>query len=186
MSPLPDLNAQALAGLCGREAPEVDAWVLPLRQAMAAAGIDTPTRCAAFLAQVVHESDGLRRLEENLRYSAERLVQVWPRHFHLPPDEPAGRCDAQAYAHRPEALANLIYANRLGNGDSDSGDGWTYRGRGLLQLTGRQHYTDASAVLGMPLLDEPDLLVEPTGATRSAVWRATKAHSAGGSGPASC
>lgn len=170
MNALPELPAHDLAALCGQPVADIEGWVLPLRQAMAAASIDSPARCAAFLAQVIHESDGLRRLEENLAYSAPRLVQVWPRHFYLAPDEPAGRLDAQAYAHNPRTLANLIYANRLGNGDSASGDGWTYRGRGLLQLTGRQHYADAMDVLGMPLLDDPDLLTEPTGATRSAVW----------------
>jgi len=167
---LPELAAQDLAGLCAREVSEVEPWVLPLRQAMGAAGIHTPARCAAFVAQVVHESDALRHIEENLAYGAERLVQVWPHHFHLGPGDADGRLDAHAYAHNPQALANHVYAHRMGNGDAASGDGWRYRGRGLLQLTGRQHYADAAPVLGWPLLEQPDLLVQPEGATRSAVW----------------
>jgi len=163
-------SAHDIATLCARPVAEVGAWVRPLCRAMQAAAIDTPVRRAAFLAQVVHESQGLSRLEENLVYSAERVVQVWPRHFFLPPDEPAGRLDAQDAAHAPEALANRVYAHRLGNGDPASGDGWRYRGRGLLQLTGRQHYADAAQALGLPLLDEPDLLLQPDGAARSAVW----------------
>jgi putative chitinase len=125
--------------------------------------IDTPARMAAFLAQVAHESSQLRRLVEYLDYSAARLMQVWPKHF-------ATIGQATLYEHNPEKLANYIYANRLGNGDEGSGDGWTYRGRGLIQVTGRGNYRSTGAGLSLPLEAEPGRLEEPTFAALSAAY----------------
>ena len=102
-------------------------------------------------------------LLENLNYSAQRLVQVWPSRF---PSLPV----AIPYAGNPEKLANFIYANRLGNGPPDSGDGWKYRGRGLIQLTGRGNYQQAATGIGRPLVDQPDLLLQPDVAARSAAF----------------
>lgn len=164
------MNASDLAALTGRPADEVAPWVEPLLDAMTEFDIDTPIREAAFLAQVVHESDGLRALEEQLGYSAKRLPTVWPKHFYLPPDEPDGRLDASLYEHQPEALANVIYANRMGNGPQASGDGWRYRGRGLVQLTGRRLYTEAGAALQLDLVNQPEALLEPAAAARVAGW----------------
>lgn len=98
----------------------------------------TNERRAAFLAQISVDSSELHRVEENLNYSAERLQVVWPRRF---PNAAA----AKPYAHDPEALANHTYANRLGNGNAASGDGWRYRRRGLMQTTGPSNYRAASA-----------------------------------------
>ena len=145
-------------------------WARPLADAMLAHGIDTAPRAAAFLAQVLHESAGLTRLQEDLRHPPERLVQLWPRHFHLPQAPAPGREDAMRYAGRPEALANRVYAGRLGNGPAESGDGWRYRGRGLLQLTGRGNYTRAARALGVDLVEDPELLLLPEFAARSAAW----------------
>lgn len=92
-------------------------------------GINTPLRLAHFLAQVCHETGGLTILEENMRYTAARIRQVWP-----------SRPEAVKFANNPEGLANNVYANRMGNGDAASGDGWRFRGRGLLQTTGRYSY----------------------------------------------
>lgn len=119
-----------------------------LNRAMAEHGINTPQQRAAFLAQLSVESGNLRSTEENLNYSAKRLTQVWPKRF--PTIE-----SAEPYAHNPEALANHVYANRLGNGAEASGDGYRYRGRGLIQITGRDNYRKVGYE------DNPDALTDP-------------------------
>ncbi|MGE0350421.1 glycoside hydrolase family 19 protein [Hydrogenophaga sp.] len=164
------MNASDLASLTARPETDVATWVQPIEAAMSEYGVDTPERQAAFLAQIVHESDGLARLEENLNYSASRLTAVWPHHFYLPPDDAGTREDASQYEHRPELLANLVYAGRLGNGPSASGDGWRFRGRGLVQLTGRTLYTEAGEAMQIDLVNQPDLLLEPIQAARAAGW----------------
>ena len=164
------LTADALATVGPIPSERAAEWVQPLNEAMAAFGIDTPERGAAFLAQVMHESGDLARLEEDLIYSADRLVAVWPHRFFLPPDDAAGRANASDYANKPDALANLVYASRMGNGPPESGDGWAFRGRGLIQLTGRTSYTKASAALGIDLIATPDLLLQPEWAAKSAAW----------------
>lgn len=139
-------------------------WADPLNKAMARFAISTAARSAMFLAQVAVESAELTRLEENLDYSAARLMEVWPRRFTTV--ETAAR-----YAHRSDVLANYVYANRLGNGDSLSGDGWRYRGRGLIQLTGADAYRSFGRAVGdSGILLSPDrLLTEPLAAL-SAAW----------------
>ncbi|QHE76530.1 glycoside hydrolase family 19 protein [Hydrogenophaga sp. PBL-H3] len=164
------MTANDLATLTGRPSNEVAPWLQPLGVAMAEFQINTPAREAAFLAQIVHESDGLRAVQENLAYSASRLPEVWPRHFYLAPDEPDGRLDANLFEHRPEALANVVYACRMGNGPEGSGDGWRYRGRGLIQLTGRSLYGEAGAALQLDLVNQPDALLQPAAAARAAGW----------------
>jgi putative chitinase len=111
-------------------------------------------RLQFFLAQVGHESGGLSIAEENLNYRAERICIVWPTRF--PTLELA-----QACAGSPEALANTVYANRMGNGDFQSGDGWRFRGRGYIQLTGRGAYSDVGAIAGLDLVGAPDLACDP-------------------------
>ena len=141
----------------------VDAWVQPLNSAMEEWDIHTPARQAAFLAQILHESGELQHLVENLKYSADRLRQVWPSRF-------TSNEQAAVYGYNPEKIANKVYASRMGNGDEHSGDGWKFRGRGLIQLTGRQNYTKCAAALALDLLGNPDLLAQPLGAARSAAW----------------
>lgn len=140
-------------------------FIGPLNQAFARWDITTSQRIAAFLAQAAHESGELQRLEENLNYSAEALQRVWPRRFNAE--------DAQACARKPELIANRVYADRLGNGNEASGDGWRYRGRGIFQLTGRKNYRECSiAIAGDAdtLLMNPELLATPTYACESAGW----------------
>jgi putative chitinase len=140
-------------------------WVEPLNVAMVEFGIDKPVRVAAFLAQVAHESGELTRLVENLNYSAERLQEVFRKYF------TADR--AREYARKPERIANYVYADRNGNGPMDSGDGWRFRGRGLLQVTGRANYQEAAEALDVDLVEQPELLERPDLAARSAgaFWR---------------
>ncbi len=125
----------------------------------------TPQRAAHFLAQVLHESGGLTVLRENLNYRAARLLEVWPLRFDTIED-------AAPYAHQPEALANKVYGDRLGN--TKPGDGWRYRGRGLLQLTGRGNYDRIGRALGLDLVADPELVVHPDHALLVAAetWRA--------------
>lgn len=138
-------------------------WIEPLNMAMGRFDINTSDRIAAFIAQIAHESSELQRIEENLNYSGKRLMAVWPKRF--PTLE-----KASLYERDPEKLANYVYANRLGNGDTSSGDGWSFRGRGLIQLTGRGNYRSAGLALGLPLETEPQRLEQPEGASLSAAW----------------
>lgn len=139
-------------------------WADALEPALQKYGIDTRDRIAAFLAQTGHESGQFNVLEENLRYStAERLMKVWPKRFPT-----VG--SAQPYVNNPQALANTVYANRMGNGDFASGDGFHFRGRGIIQLTGRSNYGQAAKETGLDLLAHPDLLVEPDAAALVAGW----------------
>lgn len=107
-------------------------FIAPLNTAMAKWDITTPLRQAAFLSQVVHESGNLSCTEENLNYSAKGLMATWPTRFPT-------LTIAQAYERKPEKIANKVYALRMGNRDADSGDGWKYRGGGLIQLTGKDN-----------------------------------------------
>ncbi|MCP8463099.1 glycoside hydrolase family 19 protein [Pseudomonas sp. ZM23] len=130
--------------------------------------IDTPPRIAAFLAQAGHESAQLTRCIESLAYSAQRLAAVWPRRFRSADGAPTAL--ARELAYQPERIANVVYAGRNGNGDEASGDGWRYRGRGLLQITGRANYRAVGKGLEQPFLEQPQLLVEPRWASQSAAW----------------
>lgn len=124
--------------------------------------INTPMRLAHFLAQTAHESGGFRLTEENLNYSAQRLTEVFPKYFR--------NVDASSYARKPEKIASRVYANRMGNGDEASGEGWKYRGRGLIQLTGKSNYTRFANFLDFSLDDVDEFMKTPEGALESAAW----------------
>ena len=138
-------------------------WLDPLNETFQKYDISTPTRQAFFVGQCAHESGNFRILEENLRYSATALMRVWPSRF--PNLEVANQ-----YAGNAEKIANKVYAGRMGNSDEESGDGWKYHGRGLIQLTGKDNYANCGPSLGMDLLGNPDLLLEPKYAALSAGW----------------
>lgn len=124
--------------------------------------INNPMRMAAFLAQVSHESGNFRFIRENLNYSADGLRRIFPRYF--------SNVDPNLYARQPEKIANRVYASRMGNGPEHSGEGWAYRGRGLIQLTGKSNYMQCGAALGVDLVNDPSYLETPEGAARSAGW----------------
>lgn len=151
-------NARQVAGV----------FVSALNQAMARFGIDSPVRAAAFLAQIGHESQQLTALSENLNYGAQGLARTWPTRFRGADGKPNAL--ALQIQHRPEAIANSAYANRNGNGAESTGDGWRYRGRGLIQLTGRANYRTAGAGIGADLEQVPQLLEQPVYAALSAAW----------------
>lgn len=148
--------------------------------------IDTAQRIAAFLAQTSHESAGYTMLEENLNYSDVTMAAVWPQRFAVQEPDPnkpgktrakkdeKGKNIPNAFAkalHRkPEAIANAVYSNRMGNGTIESGDGWKHRGMGLKQLTGKDNHKRCGEYLGVDLVAHPELLLEPIFAARSAGW----------------
>ena len=125
-------------------------------------GINTPLRIAHFLTQLEHES-GLKPISENLNYSSERLRQIFPKYF-------ISKADADRYARQPERIANLVYANRMGNGNEASGEGWKYRGRGFIQITGKINYFQLANDTDLDCLKNPDLLLEEPNALISALW----------------
>lgn len=134
-----------------------------LIKAMEWAKITTPARIGGFLAQCAHESGGFKVFTENLNYRAESLMKTWPNRFPT-------IAIASQYAHKPEKIANKVYANRMGNGDEASGDGWRYRGRGAIQCTGRDKYEALSSLFGIDFVDQPDLLATSEYAFYSAAW----------------
>lgn len=150
---------------------DVALWLGPVNDAMSEFDIDTPQRIAAFLAQCGHESADFTRLVENLNYSAQGLADTWPSRY-----SSTGRSGGQpnALANRlarnPEAIANNVYANRLGNGDEASGDGWRYRGRALIQITGLDNVRAASKALNVDYVSNPDWLELPVNAARGSAW----------------
>jgi putative chitinase len=115
--------------------------------------IDTKQRLSHFLAQLCHESGNLKVLSENLNYSAERLLQVFPKYFN--------KSNVNQYARKHEKIANRVYCNRMGNGTELSGDGWKYRGRGYIQLTGKDNYRLFGKLINVDLLTNPDLAAQP-------------------------
>ncbi|MGH7895659.1 MAG: glycoside hydrolase family 19 protein [Candidatus Binatia bacterium] len=155
------LTERQLRAIMPRSDPTT--WLDPLNRAMAEFEIDNRHRVAAFLAQIAHESGELRRVVENLNYSAYGLLRTWPARF--PTLE-----RARLYARDPERIADYVYAGRLGNGREASGDGWRYRGRGLIQVTGRGTYREAGTALRLPLEAHPERLASPIPAARSAGW----------------
>jgi putative chitinase len=154
-------------------------WVDAVANACAEFSISTPQRIAGFLSQCAHESGGFERLQENLNYSADGMAGIWPKRFAvLGPDGKPVKKDgknqpnkfALALHRKPEMIANVVYSNRMGNGPTESGEGWKYRGRGLKQLTGKDNHRACSAGLGVDLVSNPDMLLEPVYAARSAAW----------------
>ena len=139
-----------------------------LNQAMARYKIDSPVRVAAFLAQIGHESAGLTVAVENLNYSAQGLANTWPKRYRA--EDGAPNEMAHRLARKPEQIANHTYANRMGNGTPESGDGWKYRGRGFIQTTGKANYQELGSGLGINVVALPDLLLQPEYAALSAAY----------------
>ena len=123
---------------------------------------ETPNRIAGFLAQTSHESGKYKFLSENLNYSDKGLLKTFPKYFN--------ESNVMEYARKPEAIANRVYANRMGNGDEASGDGWKYCGRGLIQLTGKNNYQAFADSISMDIDELAGYLVSYEGAVNSALW----------------
>ena len=143
---------------------EAEDWYDAMCEILPLWEVDTPERVAMFIAQCGHESNNFKVLSENLNYSAKALNAIFPKYF-----ERAGR-DAQEYHRQPRKIANVIYANRMDNGDTDSGDGWRYRGGGILQLTGRYNYTQFGIEVDMSPEEAVEYVRTKKGALDSACW----------------
>lgn len=143
--------------------PYIDHWHEALDQLLDDYEINTPLRVAHFVAQCAHESGNFVFIKENLNYRAASLQKLFSKYF------PTAELAAQ-YANRPEQIANRIYANRMGNGDEASGDGYRYCGRGLIQLTGKDNYTFFAGSLGIPVEEASEYLATFEGAAQSACW----------------
>lgn len=148
----------------------IDAAIADQGASFAVGEINTDLRLAHFLAQASHESRGGAVLEENLNYSAERLVEVWPSRF-------PSVDRAQAFAHNPRALGNRVYNGRMGN-RLMTDDGYIYRGRGFLQLTGRDSYINVGVMTGLDLVNHPELAIADANALKvaCAVWKLRNAN----------
>lgn len=179
------LNRAVLLKLFPESAAFIDQYLLVLQRVTEQRLINTPRRLAAFLSQVGHESAGFTVLVENLNYSAGGLAATWGSRFAQKDSTgnyltalDGGRwrrvpnSEAQRLHRKPELIANRVYSNRLGNGSEDSGEGWLYRGRGLIQVTGKTNYGECS--LGLfgdeRLLHTPQLLEQWQWAVESAAW----------------
>ena len=143
--------------------PYAEHWYEALCQILPDYDINTVPRVSAFLAQTAHESGNYRAIKENLNYKAASLTKVWPRYF---PNMDV----ANAYAQQPERIANRAYANRMGNGPEESGDGWKFCGRGLIQLTGKDNYSRYAQSLEISLDEASEHLTTFEGCVQSAAW----------------
>lgn len=137
-------------------------WVEALNAVLPKYDIDTPVRLAAFLGQCGHESRSFTVMVENLNYSAEALLRVFPKYFTM--------AQAHQYARNPQAIGNRVYANRMGNGNEDSGDGYRHRGHGLIQLTGKDNHKAFAASIGLSLDDAMAYMQTRAGAVESACY----------------
>ena len=154
------ITVQQLLQILPNAGPVAGVFVPVLNTAMGRYQIVGTKRIAAFIAQVGHESSHLTRLVENLSYSADALRRNWPSRF--------GTELAKAVERKPEQIANIAYGNRMGN--TAPGDGWKYRGRGLIQITGKNNYRACGEALGLDLIAYPELLEKPQHACMSAAW----------------
>lgn len=148
------------AKICDKGAAEK--WAPFLAAAAEKYEINTPLRVAGWLAQCAHESNNFRNLVENLNYSQDGLLKTFPKYFTT--------LEAAIYARKPEKIANRVYQARMGNASELSGDGWKYRGRGLIQLTGKAQYKAYSQVSHVDVLENPDLVATPEHAAMTAAW----------------
>ena len=143
---------------------ECDYYYEALNEVLPQYKIDTRLRICHFLAQILHESGHLKYKSENLNYSADGLRKTFSKYF--PNDDVA-----KQYARQPQKIANRVYANRMGNGDEKSGDGWKFRGRGLIELTGKTNYINCGRELGIDLANNPDLITsDPKVNIQVACW----------------
>jgi len=157
------MNTEQLAKILKMKPAKAGEWIDAINETFEKFDISTPERQACFLGQCAHESGGFTALSENLNYSAVSLCRVWPKRFPT-------ITDGQICERNPEKIANRVYASRMGNGDEESGEGYAYRGRGLIQLTGKSNYEACGKALDVDLIENPDLVATPQYAALSAGW----------------
>ncbi|UYE90835.1 endolysin [Escherichia phage F13] len=165
------INANVISKGTGCSMDVAEKWVDPFKQACEHYGIKSKNAIAALLANVGVETGSMKTFVENLNYSAQGLANTWPSRYSA-----SGRFGgapnslALSIARKPMEIANNTYANRMGNGSVASGDGWKYRGRGAIQLTGKANYAEYSKQSGYDALNNPDILTEPKHIADSAAW----------------
>lgn len=167
-----NMTAKIVQSGTGCSTATADSWLAPLQAACDKFGIASPNAIACFLANIGVESAGLTVFAENLNYSAQGLANTWPARYAT---NPRGKPYvpnplAVSLARRPQAIANNVYAGRLGNGDAGSDDGWRYRGQGPIQLSGHDELAQCGAAIGMDLLLQPATLQQPAAGSMSAAW----------------
>lgn len=162
------ITTPIVAAGCGAGILRSSQWVQPLQAACDTYQINTPLRVAAFLATCGVESARLTAVSENMNYSAAGLLSTFGKYF-----TPA---EADEYAHKPPMIANRAYANRNGNGDEASGDGWLFRGRAVLQITGRRNYQLCGVGIGLDLINHPELLEQDANAAMAGAWYWSSRH----------
>ena len=162
------LDVSVLRAACPeRSEDQLRPWLAPLRMACEKFEINTIRRVAAFVATIAHECLFIPGREENLNYTAKRLAAVWPNRFK---GQSGPNALALACERNPQKLGNVVYANRMGNGPPESGDGWRFRGVGPLQLTGRSNHEDFAKAMGLDLDTAEDYLRTLEGGVMSAAW----------------
>jgi putative chitinase len=167
------LTTDILVAGCGCSSAVAGQWLAPMQAAMDQFGIsDSPSAVAALLANVGVECAGFTVMSENLNYTATRLAQVWPQRYAVDAHSAAliPNNTAVLIANNPVATANNVYANRMGNGQESSGDGYNFRGQGPIQLTGRAEYMKFFAAVDMPLFTDTSELQQPDMGSLSAAW----------------
>lgn len=157
-----DLTANVLTSCIGSLRETSKVWVGPISDVARDIDLSTVYRLAAFLAHIGHETNRLTEIVENMNYSSTRLSQVFGRYFTA--------AELKQYANKPESIGNRVYANRMGNGPEESGDGYAFRGRGLIHLTGRANYRCCGKALGLDLEGHPELAATPAVAAMTAGW----------------
>ncbi|MGL5735492.1 MAG: glycoside hydrolase family 19 protein [Beijerinckiaceae bacterium] len=163
------IDVSVLRAACPeRTVAQLAPWVDPIKKACARFDIDTIRRVSAFLASIAHESGFVPGREEVLNYRAARLAEVWPGRFRDANGQPNLR--ARELANNPEKLANVVYANRMGNGGPETGDGWRFRGVGPVQLTGRSNHEGFALAMGLTVVGSATYIRTLEGGIMSAAW----------------
>lgn len=156
------LITEAKLKACMPNIKDAAVWADLMNKHLPLYGVNTPARIAMFLAICGHETGDFTVFTENLNYGAKGLRDTWPTRFNI--------ATAAIYARKPEKIANKVYANRMGNGNEASGDGWKYRGKGLIQITGKENYTSFARAIAMPLDKVLTYIETKEGALKSALW----------------
>lgn len=167
-----EINSLLVAKGLGITQSKANLYTPFINEACSRFNIITPIEVVSFLAQVGHESALLSRFEENMNYSSDRLAIVWPNRFAVNPKAKVPKPNVLALSlhKKPQLIANNVYANRYGNGNPESGDGWNYRARGGIGITFKANYLNCGKALGIDLINHPSLLVQPRWAMLSAGW----------------
>lgn len=156
------LTKEQLKTIAPNAGNKIDLYLPYINKLLDEFEINTPLRLQHYLAQILHESGEFKYVEENLNYSAQSLLKTFPKYFTA--------STVKAYERNPQKIGSRVYANRMGNGNEASGEGYKFRGRGLIQLTGKNNYQLYKGYCGFDVVSKPELIAQPLGAVRSSMW----------------